>query len=587
MMKALSHGTELEITARVALRQDLCEAVAALDKTFFLSPSGLGYIGFLSEPNNSTRKRAFTLGNGDGDETKKHRRTGSDNTFSDGSGPSTSFIPSRPALFQHTHSSPLLPVETHYRPGASGISDAMPATKAADLAASGSHRVGRLTLGSLSMSTITGITANEGMVSQHAYPDHQQQTESHELFETAARTPLASPADDEQHQHQPAILAPTPQHALAMAAQVNTSLESAIQHAPQLQQHQQQSQPMDPQKYAQQALRNQQIQLAMQQQAVVAAQAAAAGIQSSHIDLVTSQSNTPIPFYSQSDSLTAASAYNTPPLRELSQFTTQYLDVDMSASKIVDHQVPSALASETMSTLKKQAARPSLSELDFTTMRSGKEEEMLLTSPFASSQASASSFPFTSNSGTGTSGSRSRATSISRNTSAPRSRAPSTSSISQAFAPEDAHEIENILGSLTTLPSPINEDDDDDLFYDNQQSGSNENGGPLAFKKDIIAPELVAAYNDIFHQWITRICSDLEAVDRKGEKIHQPLMAKKMAKMDEERLFRPFKFRIQPFTNSFQDACRDLGMSEQDVAPKLVSGFSFWGAFLGQAGLFN
>lgn len=48
-------------------------------------------------------------------------------------------------------------------------------------------------------------------------------------------------------------------------------------------------------------------------------------------------------------------------------------------------------------------------------------------------------------------------------------------------------------------------------------------------------------------------------------------MAKKMAKLDEERAFRPFKFRIQPFTNSFQDACRDAGMSEAEVAPKVVS----------------
>lgn len=66
----------------------------------------------------------------------------------------------------------------------------------------------------------------------------------------------------------------------------------------------------------------------------------------------------------------------------------------------------------------------------------------------------------------------------------------------------------------------------------------------------------------------------VDATDSKGEPIHQTLMAyvparsassciyshlrvafhrKKMAKMAESNDFRPFKFRIQAFTNAFMD----------------------------------
>lgn len=45
----------------------------------------------------------------------------------------------------------------------------------------------------------------------------------------------------------------------------------------------------------------------------------------------------------------------------------------------------------------------------------------------------------------------------------------------------------------------------------------------------------------------------MDATDTKGEQIHQTLMAKKMQRLDESPDFRPFKFRIQAFTNSFLD----------------------------------
>ncbi len=45
----------------------------------------------------------------------------------------------------------------------------------------------------------------------------------------------------------------------------------------------------------------------------------------------------------------------------------------------------------------------------------------------------------------------------------------------------------------------------------------------------------------------------MDATDAKGEQIHQTLMAKKMQRLDESPDFRPFKFRIQAFTNAFMD----------------------------------
>jgi hypothetical protein len=45
----------------------------------------------------------------------------------------------------------------------------------------------------------------------------------------------------------------------------------------------------------------------------------------------------------------------------------------------------------------------------------------------------------------------------------------------------------------------------------------------------------------------------VEYTDSKGELLHQALMPKKMARLDESPDFRPFKFRIQAFTNAFHE----------------------------------
>jgi len=48
----------------------------------------------------------------------------------------------------------------------------------------------------------------------------------------------------------------------------------------------------------------------------------------------------------------------------------------------------------------------------------------------------------------------------------------------------------------------------------------------------------------------------VDSTDAKGEPIHQTLMAKKMQRLDESPDFRPFKFRIQAFTNAFLEEVR-------------------------------
>lgn len=59
--------------------------------------------------------------------------------------------------------------------------------------------------------------------------------------------------------------------------------------------------------------------------------------------------------------------------------------------------------------------------------------------------------------------------------------------------------------------------------------------------------------------------------DSKGEPIHQTLMARKMQRLEESADFRPFKFRIQAFTNSFFEELVRHGFHEKDLPMKKVS----------------
>ena len=67
------------------------------------------------------------------------------------------------------------------------------------------------------------------------------------------------------------------------------------------------------------------------------------------------------------------------------------------------------------------------------------------------------------------------------------------------------------------------------------------------------SPNVVCPLTAFFFFFFSRT---VEATDAKGEPIHQTLMAKKMQRLDESPDFRPFKFRIQAFTNAFLEEVR-------------------------------
>ncbi|KAI9622716.1 hypothetical protein H4Q26_014997 [Puccinia striiformis f. sp. tritici PST-130] len=79
---------------------------------------------------------------------------------------------------------------------------------------------------------------------------------------------------------------------------------------------------------------------------------------------------------------------------------------------------------------------------------------------------------------------------------------------------------------------------------------------------------LAAQFEPIFTNWLGRLCSDLDMKDSKGESIHQTLMARKMQRLEESADFRPFKFRIQAFTNSFFEELVRNGFNEKDLPMK-------------------
>ncbi|CAG8433384.1 8109_t:CDS:10 [Ambispora gerdemannii] len=86
-------------------------------------------------------------------------------------------------------------------------------------------------------------------------------------------------------------------------------------------------------------------------------------------------------------------------------------------------------------------------------------------------------------------------------------------------------------------------------------------------------PELIRRLDAIFLNFLQNICSDLNAMDSKGEQIHQTLMAKKMQKLDESPDFRPFKFRIQAFTNAFYEELMRSGFNEEMLPLRKVKNY--------------
>ncbi|EPQ58343.1 hypothetical protein GLOTRDRAFT_137081 [Gloeophyllum trabeum ATCC 11539] len=99
---------------------------------------------------------------------------------------------------------------------------------------------------------------------------------------------------------------------------------------------------------------------------------------------------------------------------------------------------------------------------------------------------------------------------------------------------------------------------------ENVGSSSHANELPQEYKADV---------DRIFFDFLNKICSDLDATDAKGEPIHQTLMAKKMQRLDESPDFRPFKFRIQAFTNAFLEELAKQGYPEEKIPMKKVRNY--------------
>ncbi|KAF9218248.1 hypothetical protein BS17DRAFT_742446 [Gyrodon lividus] len=88
-----------------------------------------------------------------------------------------------------------------------------------------------------------------------------------------------------------------------------------------------------------------------------------------------------------------------------------------------------------------------------------------------------------------------------------------------------------------------------------------------------VPQEYRAEVDRIFFEFLNNICSNLEATDAKGEPIHQTLMAKKMQRLDESPDFRPFKFRIQAFTNAFLEELARQGYPEEKIPMKKIRNY--------------
>ncbi|KAI0306326.1 hypothetical protein B0F90DRAFT_1688981 [Multifurca ochricompacta] len=87
-------------------------------------------------------------------------------------------------------------------------------------------------------------------------------------------------------------------------------------------------------------------------------------------------------------------------------------------------------------------------------------------------------------------------------------------------------------------------------------NGSSSSSGSNSHSNEV-PQEYRAEVDRIFFEFLNKTCSNLDATDAKGEPIHQTLMAKKMQRLDESPDFRPFKFRIQAFTNAFLEEIRN------------------------------
>ncbi|KAI1788275.1 hypothetical protein LXA43DRAFT_894961 [Ganoderma leucocontextum] len=101
-------------------------------------------------------------------------------------------------------------------------------------------------------------------------------------------------------------------------------------------------------------------------------------------------------------------------------------------------------------------------------------------------------------------------------------------------------------------------------------SPSNEGSSPTDHGNEV-PQEYRANVDRIFSEFLSSICSNLYATDSNGKLIHQTLMANKMQRLDESANFRPFKFRINAFTNAFLEELARQGLPEEMIPAKQAS----------------
>ncbi|KAG1756645.1 uncharacterized protein EDB91DRAFT_1041221 [Suillus paluster] len=102
---------------------------------------------------------------------------------------------------------------------------------------------------------------------------------------------------------------------------------------------------------------------------------------------------------------------------------------------------------------------------------------------------------------------------------------------------------------------------------------STENLSPTSGHSNEVPQEYRAEVDRTFFEFLNNVCSNLDATDAKGEPIHQTLMAKKMQRLDESPDFRPFKFRIQAFTNAFLEELAKQGYPEEKIPMKKIRNY--------------
>lgn len=104
-----------------------------------------------------------------------------------------------------------------------------------------------------------------------------------------------------------------------------------------------------------------------------------------------------------------------------------------------------------------------------------------------------------------------------------------------------------------------------------------------------ISPDIKMHLDEIFRDFLNKVCSDrtsklsflacvllivvVDFVDSKGDRLHQVLMPKKMARLDESPDYRPFKFRIQSFSNAFQEELNRRGITEETISSKKIKSY--------------